>query len=680
MKIEKTDNNKFDIIVPHGVQYIKRDWLDFDIPQGQCIVNKKLTGCGITEWALLCNKDIILCSPRIMLLDNKFDQHRSDVCYIMYGEEEDTTNSDKDLEQKKNQEEEEKEEKDDSSYLKIFKQVRNYIEETDGIKPIKLLVTYDSFPVLKLALLNLGYLDRFHVIVDEFQSLLVDSRFKSETEMSFLWSLKSIKNLCYVSATPMLEDYISEIPELKDLPYYNLNWEKDHPGRTKKPHLKIRSSESVYKTCKSIIESYLSGNFEKKYITDKDGNLKLVESKEAVIFVNSVNNILSIIKKAGLKPEQVNILCAKNNGNSKKIKNKLGKNYSIGKIPLKGQAHKMFTFCTRTVYLGADFNSSCARTFIISDANIDNLAVDISLDLPQILGRQRNEENPWRDEAILYFKLLNTTKQMSQDDFNEIMKVKQKESEDIIRAFELGIEAGDFSAANSIINLVKKSIILDNYKTDYVSIDYSDASNPKPVINRLVKLAERRAFEIQQVDFADRFTLFSKIDVEIGLDKINSKVKEFFEDYDTLKTLYNKLKMLCDVYDRDEKLFNLVIDHIADKNFKLYFKVLGKDRIVSLGYNSTKLNKELDELINFNEETFIERLKKCFIVGEKYTNSYIKENLEQIFYNSGGNPNKKFNPSELGNWFKLKNTKITVNGKREYGYIIEEAISGLSNA
>ena len=138
--------------------------------------------------------------------------------------------------------------------------------------------------------------------------------------------------------------------------------------------------------------------------------------------------------------------------------------------------------------------------------------------------------------------------------------------------------------------------------------------------------------------------------------------------------------MLCDVYDRDEKLFNLVIDHIADKNFKLYFKVLGKDRIVSLGYNSTKLNKELDELINFNEETFIERLKKCFIVGEKYTNSYIKENLEQIFYNSGGNPNKRFNPSELGNWFKLKNTKITVNGKREYGYIIEEAISGLSNA
>ena len=108
----------------------------------------------------------------------------------------------------------------------------------------------------------------------------------------------------------------------------------------------------------------------------------MIESKEAVIYVNSVNNILSIVGKAELRPEECNILCANTTDNQNKIKTKLGKGFSIGKVPLKGEKHKMFTFCTRTVYLGADFYSTNARTFIISDANISTLAVDISLDLP----------------------------------------------------------------------------------------------------------------------------------------------------------------------------------------------------------------------------------------------------------------------------------------------------------
>ena len=67
----------------------------------------------------------------------------------------------------------------------------------------------------------------------------------------------------------------------------------------------------------------------------------------------------------------------------------------------------MFTLCTRTVYLGADFYSTNARTFIFSDANVDSLTVDITLDLPQILGRQRLDENPWKNRADLYYKTIN---------------------------------------------------------------------------------------------------------------------------------------------------------------------------------------------------------------------------------------------------------------------------------
>ena len=48
----------------------------------------------------------------------------------------------------------------------------------------------------------------------------------------------------------------------------------------------------------------------------------------------------------------------------------------------------------------------------LSDANIESLAVDISLDLPQIMGRQRLDENPWKNHAEFYFKNLGSGKEL----------------------------------------------------------------------------------------------------------------------------------------------------------------------------------------------------------------------------------------------------------------------------
>jgi hypothetical protein len=92
-----------------------------------------------------------------------------------------------------------------------------------------------------------------------------------------------------------------------------------------------------------------------------------------------------------LSTDQCNILCAQTDDNNKQIREAFNavikkkaeqagiknpeligsKENVIGEIPLEGKAHKMFTFCTRTVYLGADFYSRCASTFIFSDANIE---------------------------------------------------------------------------------------------------------------------------------------------------------------------------------------------------------------------------------------------------------------------------------------------------------------------
>ena len=110
-------------------------------------------------------------------------------------------------------------------------------------------------------------------------------------------------------------------------------------------------------------------------------------SKECVIFLNSVTNILDIIKKTGLSPDDVNIIVGNSAENDAQI-GKLGDGFIRGRIPLNGEKNKMFTFCTSTAFAGCDFYSDCATSFVISDGKRINTTIDISTDLVQIAGRK----------------------------------------------------------------------------------------------------------------------------------------------------------------------------------------------------------------------------------------------------------------------------------------------------
>ena len=88
---------KFNIIVPRGIRYIG-EWRDFCFSNfsSKCIINKQLPGCGFTEYCIGGPENVILCSPRKMLLKNKKDQHEFDV-YLVVNEMDKESNIDKDL-------------------------------------------------------------------------------------------------------------------------------------------------------------------------------------------------------------------------------------------------------------------------------------------------------------------------------------------------------------------------------------------------------------------------------------------------------------------------------------------------------------------------------------------------------------------------------------------------------
>ena len=377
--------------VPVGIKFIS-DWKELELPKGHYILNKIVTGCGFTEYFLNNNIPTILCSPRKALLGNKHRQHKIDgrPTYLYKNKYDTETNMDIGSAEKMSIE---NVIEDPNQILEYNRDLQGYIETNynifNDVIP-KILVTYDSLWHVLEVINNISptLLEQFQIVVDEFQSIFSDASFKATTELGFLTYLQNVPNVCYLSATPVLDRYLSELDEFKNLPYYELVWDS---SMITKPVINRKKIVSIPEACYNIIQEYKNGIYPRKYY-----NNQIIESKEVVFYINSVTEIKKIINKMNSDPsnpkltkENTNIICSDNKKNITRLK-QLG--FDLGTVPLKGQPHKMFTFCTRTVYLGADFYSTNASTVICSDSNIDCLALDISQDLPQIMNSTNTKE------------------------------------------------------------------------------------------------------------------------------------------------------------------------------------------------------------------------------------------------------------------------------------------------
>lgn len=674
--VETVDRGRVIITeVPAGYRYVS-DIPDFKLHDFPHILNKQIPGCGFTEYCIRNEENVILCSPRKILLQNKYEQHKDDV-FLVVNEFEGDPKTDKDLTKvdrsgystfansknvKKKKEELEKAK--ENFFQELTKKLTGYVNKClFDEKPVKILVTYDSYRLVKEILkFNYSNVD-FRVVVDEFQSIFTDSKFKSDTEMQFVYNLQGVKKVCYVSATPMIKKYLDMLEEFKDLPYYELDWCTLDHNRVDQPKLTVKNLVSVYAEAGPIIKSYLEGNFEYRYVRDPDSDnekdVKKIESKEVVFYVNSVNNITSIVKRAGLSPEQVNILIANTEENVNKIHKRLGKKYDIGRVPLRDEPRKMFTFCTRTVYLGADFYSDNARSFIISDANIETLAVDITLDLPQILGRQRLKENPWKNEATLFFRPVLDGRAVSEEYFYKKIKEKTKKTEKLLGAFS----KSDPGEQKELSEVFQDNIRFWHYKKNYVSVN--KVKNPDgsiklvPVLNKLVRVAELRSYEMQQVDYASRFSVLNELGKVSNIGTAE-KYTEFFKEYEAMRDRRQRLKYVCEYYFNGGELEPL-LDLLPDKRFKEYLTILGPEKCKAKGYQLGRINDFLN-VNSFDKSKIRDEVFETFLVGETYTNAEVKDILSKVYKKVNYRATAK--ASDLDEYFDLVKTLVNRDNKR----------------
>ena len=645
---------EFILQVPENVRYIS-DWENLELPKGHYIMDKVVTGCGFTEYFLNNNIPTILCSPRKVLLKNKYDQHPL-TTYLFKNEIDKDLCVDFNLNEKYS-EEVIKVNNEKEYILGLRRNLANYISTTQT--PPKILVTYDSLRHILETIneIDSNLINQFQVVVDEFQSIFMDSRFKANTELEFVTALQYIPNVCYLSATPMMKEYLEQLDEFKNLPYYQLKWSDSIVTDATIYEKNVRS---IIQPCLDIIRNYKNGDYPKK-----EYNGQIIESKEVVFYVNSVKDICSIIKKAELKEDEVNVICAHDSKNLKKLKAVGIKNYGI--VPLKGQPHKMFTFCTRTVYLGADFYSPCAYTVICSDCNIESMSLDISLDLPQIMGRQRLEENIFRDEAIIFYKT--TGKIFSKEDRDEYEKRKLNETNTCLSLF-MKIKSPE--EKKSYIKDKNTLIRVDKYTENYVSISKDKTGETILVLNKLVLLSERRAWEIKNGIYKNKASVIKGISDSFNISEYNGDkilIERFISEFEIDKNFERRIRILCEFLDKYPKYQEILkSDPRIPRDYSLYYSVIGSLKIKSAGYYESALKNIISQALNYNEISGI--ILHTFFVGNKYTKKYIKEKLQEIY--NQFNIKKSAKASDLEEYFILNRVKISnkETGKRDEGFEI----------
>ena len=605
------------ISVPLGVRFLSQ-WKDFDkqFPDCHFILNKTLTGVGATQHFLTNDIPAILASPRCSLMESKRKKH-PDVWF--YRDMSDNACMDGDS-------------KKESKKKTTYEDIQKYNEETakyviscyEKHKTPKIMVTYDSLGHVAEALKTVhpDSLGRWSLVVDEFQVIFTDSAFKSQAEMKLLEDAHCFKKAIFLSATPYLEEYMEQLEDFKDMPYYELQWPDNMKENATITNIALRKDESRNSICCKIIRNMKSGR------TVKFG-IKEIDTNEAVFYMNNVTDICRIIKKCGLKSEEVNILCSKSN------EDKLKKNgLELGNYPKEGERHKPFTFCTRTAYLGVDFYSECAYSYIFADPSQKTLALDISTDLPQILGRQRLETNPYRNEAILFVK--ENSLGLDDDEFSRHIQEKERRTNDLIDCYNR------MSPEDQKLNLPKyrSSMERDRYKDDYLMV-VDDRKSDKPAVkfNTLYMLAEIRAWQIRKKNYSSQYSVAREqkqagITPVSGTKSTNPDVLSFKAEFEGTGITDKKIKTYCNFRNSYPNLVE-ELDFVPHK-YGEYWDAIGYENLKSLGFQESKIKSALSEPTPFDDKTVIEARK--VLEERRYSTEEMKSVLDKAYKEAG---NKK---------------------------------------
>lgn len=638
-----------EIKMPQGCRFMgqyKDQLLNTILPlDKKFIINKSIPGCGGTSMFLDSEIPIVLISPRVRVLVEKHEQYKNSKTPTFLFHTDYTS--------KKKREEEIKQMMSGlNSYIQ-----RHWNNPFDNYpRPPKVLVSLDSAKKVLDVISGMGLLGYFLFVVDEFQCLMGDANYKGSTDMNFLSEIdKMVPRICYLSATPIPDHYLDYIPQFKGLDYYKLEWD---PSVLEDPtirEVKMKKGESVESVCEDIITNYR----EHEYFARKVWNGKIVESKEVCIFLNEVKKIKNIILKNNLKPEETTILCSTSSAHE------LPKGFKVGGLSTDkvNPKNKTFTFCTKASFEGVDFYSDNAITYIFVDGNKPWQTLDIYLDIPQILGRQRLDINPFKRDATIFYKTKPSVE--SEAEFREKQKAMELKTKRTIEEYNL---SSDYMKS-TLLDTIRKVDTSKKFIDDYIDV-ISDGTTITVGENTLVKVARWNDWYLRQYFYNHPCQLTTGIQDAVPVIHKPQEVSDFERVFYSANSS-DKLRLYSEFMYQYPQYGTLVLANpYIPIEYHDWYRKYGYDGLSKLGFDDKKV--EQDYVVHCSKDRIIQECKKVFIVGENYTKKYVKEQL-QIIYDSLGLLGRRAKAVEIEGYLNVKERTLTdENGKRKEFFQIQD--------
>ena len=316
------------ITAPLGTEWIEQiPELKKGLPEN-CILDKGITGCGVTTFAIENHRPTLIAAPTVNLIRNKMQAH-PDLLGV-YG---DVSN----------------------------REIADYLKTHDRWK---IMATYDAVPrVVDVA--GAEIYSKAFLLVDEYHRLLFDYSFRHSAIAGLLEQAPRFASKTFLSATPIEQEFL--LDELQGIPQVKIKWPHAEP-------MQIRLWEeasplaAVVTLCKNAIAQ------------QADFNLHF--------FVNSVSFVGKVIRHAKLTPDQVKIVCSTSGESYDRNKEKTDE-FPIS-TP-NGQPCKI-NFYTSTCFEGCDLFDKVGRTYIVSDGTATHSMLDVSTTIRQIAGRIRDTQ------------------------------------------------------------------------------------------------------------------------------------------------------------------------------------------------------------------------------------------------------------------------------------------------
>lgn len=548
-----------------------------------CLFDKGKVGCGGTSMAIECNKPYVICVPFTSLVENKLQQYPN----------------------------ERRTEKIFGVYAGVtIKEIKDYVE---SVKCPKIIVTYDSLYKVISAINP----KEFSILIDEYHILFNQYSFRSSAIQSVLKYYKLFGNFTFMTATPLEEEFV--LDELKDLELVKQEWDDviDVKVQTVK-------CDNVEASTIKLINGFLNGQVE--------GN--------AYIFVNSVDFIKNLIKKAKLTSNNTRVIYSKNNKTKLSIPNS-----TVLDEP------KKINLLTSTVFEGSDIYDENGRIIIISDPSKANTLLDISTSIQQIAGRIRNSK------YINWITHIYSTTRYADISYEEFKKLNIQNIEETKIAVE---------AYNKLPEIAKKK--LREFTSDaYIKLNWDDVFEFDPNMAKI----DLFNFKVSRGLYSARANL-SKEYINKGFNKV-------VEQYDNsikidLNTKTKAFKdIIKEVREEYETLYKVNTPKLDDALIKYPWLMdaitkLGFNKMATLKYCITKIK---DELIKTSDKSVdnkvANKLNKDITLGMWYSNTDIKKILQKA-YDLVNKTNAK--ATDITKYYEVKVTKKSVNGNRSYGYTI----------